>query len=176
MSACWPSPTPKPWATPVWWCAIPTAPTRAPTTRAPTAARRGCDAAAQSVMPRECGTSSNHRQCGLFSRCCWSDAAATGSPAFAGDDIDGFLAPRRAASRFAEAVERLRVLHQDAVAGGLVGRPLRDQVEQHGVVGLVGFVRVRPVRAPHHPLRRGLDVGRPDLVDVGIAGRAVLAA
>src|SRR5207247_10883065 len=102
----------------------------------------------------------NIRYCVWVSRCSWSYSAATGSPSYAVDDIDGILAPRRAASRFAEAVERLRVLHQDAVAGGLVGRPLRDQVEQHGVVGLVGFVRVRPVRAPHHPLRRGVDVGR----------------
>src|SRR5207302_8039651 len=94
MSACWRSPTPKPWATPARWYAIPMAPARAPTTRAPTAARPGCDSASPHLR---------------------------------------------------KSVQRCRVVDQDAVARDLVRGPLRDQVEQHGVVGLLGLIRVRPV-------------------------------
>src|SRR5213596_1525513 len=69
------------------------------------------------------------------------------------------------ASGFAEAVERLRILHQDAVARRFVGRPLGHQVEQKGVVGLVvvGQHGVRTVAAPHQALGRGLDEGLGDL-------------
>ena len=51
-------------------------------------------------------------------------------------------------SRLAEPVEHLRVLHQDAVAGGRVGNPLGQEIEQHRVVWLLLLGRMRLVAAP----------------------------
>src|SRR6266700_2735648 len=84
---------------------------------------------------------------------------------------------RPASSRFTEAVERLRILHQDAGAGRFVGRPLGHEVEQQSVVRLVvvGQARMRPVAPPHQALRRRLDEGLRDPGRLRIRGRADLA-
>src|SRR5713101_5440975 len=70
-----------------------------------------------------------------------------------------------------EAVERGRVLHQDARADRFVRGPFGEQVEQDRVVGFVLLGRMRPVAGPHHALRRRLDVGACDRHRVRIGGR-----
>ena len=52
MSRCWRTPIPTSWAMPGRWCSIPTGRWKAPTIRAPTAARRGCS----DRPPRHVGT------------------------------------------------------------------------------------------------------------------------
>src|ERR1700678_1245930 len=52
---------------------------------------------------------------------------------------------RLRSSGFCEAVKDFRVFDQDASPGRLARRPFGEQVEQLGVVGLGGLVRVRPV-------------------------------
>ena len=53
----------------------------------------------------------------------------------------------------------------------VVRRPVGEQIEQHRVVGLVAFGRMRPVAAPHHAFRRGLDVGLRDAAGLRIVRR-----
>src|SRR6266404_2112456 len=69
--------------------------------------------------------------------------AASGRPGFRSD--------------FREAVERLRIVHQDPVALALVRRPLRQEIEQHRIVRLVveRQTGMRPIASPHHALGRG---------------------
>src|SRR5262249_52067031 len=82
-----------------------------------------------------------------------------------------------ASSLLAEAVERLGILHQDAVARSLVGGPLAQEVEQECVVRLVvvGQARVRPVAPPDQALRRRLDERLRDLGGLRVGARAALA-
>src|SRR4029079_8630534 len=68
----------------------------------------------------------------------------------------------------AKAVEGLRVLDEDALAGRGIRRPYRKQVEQQSIVGLGLLGWVRPVAAPYHTLGRGLDVGLREVRDIGI--------
>ena len=68
-------------------------------------------------------------------------------------------------------VKLRRVLDQDAVARGVVRRPLAQQVEQHRVVGLFVLGRMRPVAAPHHALGRGRDIRPRHLAGVRIGRR-----
>jgi hypothetical protein len=76
-----------------------------------------------------------------------------------------------------EAVERLGILHQDAVARSLVGGPLDQEVEQERVVRLVvvGQARVRPVATPDQALRRRLDERLRDLGGLWVGRWADLA-
>ena len=78
--------------------------------------------------------------------------------------------------------EAVQFFHRPAMIGQLrstgrfARRPFSEQVEQHGVVRLVCFGRVRPVAPPDEPLGRGFDIGLPDPVDVRVAGRPIPAA
>ena len=78
----------------------------------------------------------------------------------------------------AEPIKLRRVVDQDASASRLVGRPVRQEVEQDRVIGLgIGFFgRVRPVAAPDHSLGRRLDMSPGDLPDIGVGRRAVRLA
>src|ERR1019366_4317953 len=76
--------------------------------------------------------------------------------------------------RLNKIVQRCRVVDENAMAGRLARRPLSEQVEQHSVVWLVCFVRVRPVAPPYHPLWRGLHICLTDLVHIGVSGWTVL--
>src|SRR4051812_31064994 len=53
-----------------------------------------------------------------------------------------------------EVVELRRVLHQDAATGGLTWNPLRQKIEEYGIVRFRFFGRVRPVARPDHAFRR----------------------
>ena len=57
-----------------------------------------------------------------------------------------------------EAVERRRILYENAVTQCTRRRPRPEQVEQHRVVRPVVLIRVRPVAAPDEALRSRLHV------------------
>src|ERR1700730_5554298 len=86
-----------------------------------------------------------------------------------------FTSRRRKLSGLRKAIKNFRILDQDAPARCLARRPLAEKIEQPGIVGLGGLVRVRPVAAPQHPFGRGLDIGLADFVDVRVGERAGLA-
>jgi hypothetical protein len=68
-----------------------------------------------------------------------------------------------------------RVLDQDTPACCLARGPFGKKVQQPRIIRLGGLVRMRPITPPQHPLRRGLDLGLADLVDIRIGGRTDLA-
>src|SRR6187401_139787 len=57
-----------------------------------------------------------------------------------------------------ESVERCRIVDQDAMAHGVVRCPIGQQIEQHRIVRLVGFGRMRPVAAPYDTFWRGCNI------------------
>src|SRR6516165_8239498 len=95
--------------------------------------------------------------------------------AFAGPSTPAEASRPRQKSSW-ESVKRRRIVDQDLFADGLLRSPLRELVEQQGIVWLVGLVGMRPIRAPNHALGGCFDIGSADLVHVGIAGRAIVAA
>ena len=56
-----------------------------------------------------------------------------------------------------------------------IRRPFRQQVKEDRIVRLFLLGRMRPIARPHHPLRRGFNVGAGNRHRVGVAGRADLA-
>ena len=88
--------------------------------------------------------------------------------------LEGAHDPRAdgGAAGLLEAVKLRRIVDQDAMPRPLVRRPVGQQIEQHGVVGLVLLGRMRPVAAPHHPLRRKLDIRPRHIARRGVVRRA----
>src|SRR5712691_10619028 len=83
---------------------------------------------------------------------------------------------RGGGQRLVEAVQGRRVIDEKAMTQRFGGRPVRDEVEQHGVVGLRLLIGVRPVAAPYDALGGALDIGLAHLVHIGISGWPDLGA
>ena len=84
-------------------------------------------------------------------------------------------APNIASRGFRESIKGCGVVDQDGRARCRVWRPFRQQVEEDRIVRLFLLRRMRPVARPHHPLRRGFNVGAGNRHRVRVGRRADLA-